>query len=145
MKFSIFTAEKKNPCILHGQVFVMKLRKAYLFISKPWVSQEKWFIFILLVPSKNDNRCPRKSGLSPSYYCSLCLPLCRARLPFVLVETYSDGSLVGKELVILLFVCVVGKIVSCVLCIFFPTLCLCWDFKFNCIDSWSLYSYFEQG
>ena len=30
-------------------------------------------------------------------------------LPFVSVETGPDGYLVGKELVILLFVCVVGK------------------------------------
>ena len=29
-----------------------------------------------------------------------------------------------------------------VLCTFFPTWCLCWDFKFNCIDFWSIYSYF---
>ena len=34
------------------------------------------------------------------------------------------------------------KMFYCALCIFFPTRCLCWDFKFNCIDSWSLYSYF---
>ena len=42
------------------------------------MSQEKWFIFIILVPSKNDNGCPRKSGLYSLYYCLFCLPLCRA-------------------------------------------------------------------
>ena len=62
------------------------------------------------VPSKNGNRCPRKSGprkrgLSSLYDCLLCLPL----LPFVWVETLPGGYLVGKELVILLFVFVVGK------------------------------------
>ena len=46
-----------------------------------------------------------------------------------------DGYLVGKELVILLFVFVVGKMFYCVLCVFFPSWCLCWDFKFNCIGS----------
>ena len=53
------------------------------------MSQEKWFIFIILlfiVPT------------SLSYL-----------FPFVSVETWSDGYLFGKELVILLFVCVVGK------------------------------------
>ena len=36
--------------------------------------------------------------------------------PFVPVESYTDGYLVGKELVILLFECVVGKcfVVFCV-------------------------------
>ena len=34
------------------------------------------------------------------------------------------------------------KMFCCVICIFCPTWCLCWDLKFNCIDSWSLYSYF---
>ena len=66
------------------------------------MSQEKWFIFIIhvllvIVPV--------------SLSCSL---------PFVLVETQPDGYLVGKELVILLFVCVVGKVFCCDLCIFFP-------------------------
>ena len=53
------------------------------------MSQEKWFIFIILlfiVPT--------------SLSCSF---------PFVPVETWADGYLVGKELVILLFECVVGK------------------------------------
>ena len=52
------------------------------------MSQEKWFIFIILlfiVPT----------SLSYSF-------------PFVPVETQPHGYLVGKELVILLF-CVVGK------------------------------------
>ena len=43
-------------------------------------------------------------------------------LPFVPVETKLDGYLVGKELVIVLFVCVVGKMFCCVLCIFFSHL-----------------------
>ena len=52
--------------------------------------------------------CPMKSGLSSLYYCLLCLLLCRARsLSFLLKQ--PDGYLVGKELVILLFECVVGK------------------------------------
>ena len=53
------------------------------------MSQEKWFFFIILlfiVPT----------SLSYSF-------------PFVPVETEPDGYLVGKDLVILLFVCVVGK------------------------------------
>ena len=57
------------------------------------MSQEKWFIFIILlfiVPT----------SLSYSF-------------PFVPIEIYPDGYLVGKELVILLFECVVGK---CFLC-----------------------------
>ena len=69
--------------------------------SKKSVYQEKWFIFIILlfiVPA--------------SLSCSL---------PFVSAETYPNGYLVGKELVILLFVRVVGKMFCCVLCIFFPT------------------------
>ena len=91
-----------------------------------------------VVPSKNDNRCPRRIINSSSLYvCLLYLPLCRARcLSFRLKQ--PDGYRVGKELVILLFVCVVGKMFCCVSCIFFPTWCLCWDFEFNCIDSWSL-------
>ena len=59
------------------------------------MSQEKWFIFIILlfiVPA----------SLS-------CL------LPFVPVETWPDGYLVGKELVILLFECAVGKVFCCIL------------------------------
>ena len=53
------------------------------------MSQEKWFIFIILlfiVPT----------SLSYSF-------------PFIPVKTYPDGYLVGKELAILLFECVVGK------------------------------------
>ena len=38
--------------------------------------------------------------------------------PFVLVETESDGYLDGKELVILLFVCVIGFVCVCV-CVFY--------------------------
>ena len=46
-------------------------------------------------------------------------------LPFVPVETWLDDYLVGKDLVILLFECVVGKMFYyCVLCIFFPSWCL---------------------
>ena len=109
-------------------VFGVVPRKRYV------VSQENRFIFIILVPSQNDNRCPRKSGLSSLYYCLLRLPLCRARcLSFLLKQ--PDDYLVGKELVLLLFECVVGKMFCCVLCIFLPGLCRCWDFKFNCIDS----------
>ena len=37
-----------------------------------------------IVPSKNGNRCPRKSGLSSLYDCLLCLS---CSLPFVSVET----------------------------------------------------------
>ena len=82
------------------------------------MSQEKWLIFIIL-----------RFIVPASLSCSL---------PFAVpVETYD--YLVGKELVILLFECVVRKMFCCVLCIFFPSWCLCWDFKFNCIDSWSLY------
>ena len=33
-------------------------------------------------------------------------------------------------------------LLCCDLCIFFSTWCLCWDLRFNCIDSWSLHSYF---
>ena len=98
--------------------------------------------------------CPRKIGLSSSYlspvktiigvpgkvvylhyttvYCNASLS---CSLPFVPVETYPDDYLVGKELVIQLFECVVGKMFCCVLCIFFPSWCLCWDFKFNCTKS----------
>ena len=32
-----------------------------------------------VVPSKNDNRCPRQSSSSSFYFCLLCLPLCHAR------------------------------------------------------------------
>ena len=39
-----------------------------------------------------------------------------------------------KDLVILLFGCVVEKNVFNA---FIPICCLCWDFKFNCIYSWS--------
>ena len=49
------------------------------------MSQEKWFIFITLL---------------------FVVP---TSVPFVPVETKLDGCLVGKELVILLFECVVGK------------------------------------
>ena len=118
--------------------------------------QEK--IVFGVVSSKNDNRCPRKSGLSSLYlslvktiigvpgkvvYLHYTTVYC-AYLSVVLVAfrsgRNSDGYLVGKELVILLFVCC-RKMFCCVLCIFFATWCLCWDFKFNCTDSWSIYSY----
>ena len=36
------------------------------------------------------------------------------------------------------------KMFCYVLCIFFPTWCLCRDFKFNHINSWSLCSYFTS-
>ena len=97
------------------------------------------------VPGKNGLDVPRKTflALSPvgavigipvgvvcfhhtSVYCAY---LCCAR------------CLVGKELVILLRVCC-RKMICYVLCIFFPTWCLCWDSKFNCIDFWPFYSYF---
>ena len=55
--------------------------------------------FIILVPSKNDNRCPWKSGLS-----SFIVPSSLScSLPFVPVETFPDDYLVGKKLDILLF------------------------------------------
>ena len=56
-------------------------------------------------------------------------------LPFVSVKTKPDGYLVGKGLFILIFVCVVGKMFCCVVCLFFPTRCLFLDFQSNCIDS----------
>ena len=63
-------------------------------------------------------------------------------LPFVSVETWPDGCLVERGLVILLFECVVEGVFCCVLCTssFFPTWCLCLDIYF--IDSLPLYSYF---
>ena len=61
------------------------------------VSQENWFIFIILVPSKNDKLCPRKSGLSSLYYCLLCLPLCRARCLLFLLKLSWMTTLLGKS------------------------------------------------
>ena len=48
----------------------------------------------------------RKSGLSSFYYCLLCLPLCHARCFLFRLKL---GYLVGKELVILLFPCVLSE------------------------------------
>ena len=62
---------------------------------------------------------------------SVCLSV--VLVAFGFSRNYLDGYFVGKEL----FECVVGKTVY-VLNIFFPTWCLCWDFEFNCIDSWSI-------
>ena len=70
-----------------------------------------------------------------------------ACLSVVLVAFRFGGNLAGRQPCrerashSALSVCC-RNIFCCVLCIFFPTWCLCWDFKFNCIDSWSLYSYF---
>ena len=116
------------------------------------MSQEKLFMFIILVPSKNDNRCPRKNGLSPVktiigvpgkvVYLHYTTVYCTG-LSVVLVAFHFGCNITGwlpcwEKLVIL---CVVGKMFCCVLCISFPTWCLCRDFEFICIDSWSLYSY----
>ena len=60
-----------------------------------------------VVPSKNDNRCPRKSSLSSLYYRLLCLPICRARCLSFRLKLSRMATLM--ERVILLFVCVVGK------------------------------------
>ena len=65
------------------------------------MSQEKWFIFIILlfiVPT----------SLLYSF-------------PFVLVETQLDGYLFGKELIILIFECVVGKCFVVFYVFSFPT------------------------
>ena len=59
--------------------------------------QEKWFIFIILIPSKNDNLCPRKSAFSSLYYCLLCLPLCRARCLSFLLKLSRMTTLLGKS------------------------------------------------
>ena len=116
--------------------------------------QEKWLS--ALCPVKT--LCPRYSGLSSSYlspvkliigvpgkvvylhyttvYCA-CLsvvliafvPLSRM-LPCWERASYSAFRVCCR------------KMFCCVLCVFFPSWSLCWDFKFNCIDSWFLYSYF---
>ena len=78
------------------------------------------FVFIIFVPCWNDNRCPRKSGVSSLYYCLLCLPLCRNRsLSFLLkpsrwLPCWEKASHSGLR------VCC-RKMFCCVLCIFFPT------------------------
>ena len=62
------------------------------------VSQEGWsVIFIILVPSKNDNRCPRKSGLSSLHYCLLCLHLSRIRCLSFLLKLSRMATLFGKS------------------------------------------------
>ena len=68
-----------------------------------------------VVLSNNDNRCLRKSGLSSlndSLPCSL---------PFRSVVTKPDGYLVRKELVILLFECVVEKCFIIIYVFSFPS------------------------
>ena len=58
--------------------------------------RENWFIFIL-VASNNDNRCPRKSGLSSLYYCLLSLSLRRARCLSFLLKLSRMTTLLGKS------------------------------------------------
>ena len=72
------------------------------------MSQIEWFVFVILVPCWNCNRCPRKSGLSSLHYCLLFLSLCRTRSLSFLLKLSWMATLLGK-LVILLFECVVGK------------------------------------
>ena len=99
-----------------------------------WMSPGK--IVFGVVPSKN--------VVHPHYTTVYCDCFSVVLVAFRFGETQPDGYLVGKELVILLFVCVVGKVFCCVLCVFFPAWCLCWGFKSNCIDSWSLYFHFPS-
>ena len=66
-----------------------------------------------IVPSKNDNQCPRKSGLSSLFYCLLCLPLCRARCLSFRLKLSGMASLLGKSLSF------------CSLCVFQKNVLLC--------------------
>ena len=50
-----------------------------------------------VVPSKNGNRCPRKSGLSSLYVCLLCLPLSRARCLSFWWNLSRMTTLLGKS------------------------------------------------
>ena len=50
-----------------------------------------------VVPSKNGNRCPSKSGLSSLYYCVLCLTLCRARCLSFWLKFNRMATLLGKS------------------------------------------------
>ena len=70
-------------------VFLYEFQDVPRKISFRRCPQEKWFIFIILM---------------------FIVPASLSRsLPFVPVETKPDDYLVGKELVILLFECVVGN------------------------------------
>ena len=90
-------------------------------------------VFFGVVPSKNGNRCPRKSGLSLLYDCLLCLPLCRACCLLFRLKLSWMATLLGKSL-LFCSSCVLSEKVLCFM-------------KFlshpvsNCIDSLSLYSY----
>ena len=113
-----------------------------------------------IVSGENVELCPRWGGLSSSClspvgaiigvlggglsslcYCLVCLLLCRARsLSFLLGLGRMAALLAGSWSFCSLSV-LSANVLLCFM-YFLPTRCLCWYFKFNCIDSWSLYSYF---
>ena len=89
----------------------------------------------------NGNQCPRKSGLSSLYDCLLCLPLCRARSLSLLKHPDLEPCLERACHSAFRVCCRKNVLLWLTLCFCFPTWCLCWEFKFNCMDSLSLYSY----
>ena len=65
------------------------------FIMKSRISPGK--IVFGVVPSKNDNWCHIKSGLSSLFYCLLCPPHCRAPCLSCRLKLSGMATLSGKS------------------------------------------------
>ena len=105
-----------------------------------------------VVSSKNGKRRPRESGFMFMIRLFIVAVLFRARFPYFWLKLsllvtltrenksfYSSNLLPEKKKKKKKK----KKKIFVLLCImyFSPTRCLRWDFKFNCIDFWFLYSY----
>ena len=94
-----------------------------------------------VVSSKSGKRRPRESGFMFMIRLFIVAVLFRARFPYfwlklslLLTFTRENKSFCSSNLS-------PGKMFLLCIMYFSPTRCLCWDFKFNCIDFWFLYSY----
>ena len=74
---------------------------------------------VIFLSGSREQRPPWEGLFITVYTCLFVPASLSCSLPFVPVETLPDDYLDGKELVILLFVCVVSKMVCSVLYIYF--------------------------
>ena len=103
-----------------------------------WISPEK--MVFGFVSTKNRNRCPRKSGLSSLYDSLLCLHLCRARCLSLRLKLRRMATLLGKSHSF----CSSSELSRKSFMYFLSQLVSVLGYKFNCIDSWSIYCYLNE-
>ena len=113
-------------------IIIISIFLVYILSLEKSCPKKKWFSVLSSVGAVSGVPVGVFFLRDTSIYCA-CLDVVLVDFGFSLDQ--PDGYLVGKELVILLLECVVGKMFCYVLCIFFTTWCLCWDLISNCIDS----------